>query len=428
MEHIREINHDAYEWFDSMLAYVHSYEATKPKQHPALYSVFYPGGDNDKLFASDAEMIAPNASGGFDHDAPVLNGTKVVLIDTDHILWTETNGADWAWRVFTRGAGGFAIMDGGYSDYDDQGGGATYPDAENFRYNLGWILEYANRMNLSAMKPTSNTSLCSTGYCLRNAVSSGAEYLVYSPNGSSITVDLSAVSSLKTLTVEWFNPATGATISGGSTNGGTTRSFNAPFSGSAVLYIHDVVFSTTLRTIGGQDGWILEKNETSNKGGTLNKGSKKLKIGDNAANKQYLSILSFDTSALPDGAVITSVTLMLKLAGVAGTNPFQTHGVLLADICQGPFSGNPALQLTDFNSVCSKNNVLSYTNTKVDKWYSQSLNEGDFQYINLEGVTQFRLRFTNDDNHDFGADFLKIKSGNTGAANRPKLIIEYNMP
>ena len=41
-----------------------------------------------------------------------------------------------------------------------------------------------------------------------NAIS-GAEYLVYAPSGGSFTVDLSAMSSPRTLAVEWFNPSTG---------------------------------------------------------------------------------------------------------------------------------------------------------------------------------------------------------------------------
>ena len=151
--------YDAFGWLDHMLEYIHSYEAAKPKQHPVLYSVFYPGGNNDVLFASNAEMIAPNGDGGFYHDCPPLDGKKVVLIDTDHIAWTETNDADWAWRAFARGAGGVAIMDGGYSDYDDQGGGARYNDAENFRYNLGWILDYANRVNSGGNDSTQGSML-----------------------------------------------------------------------------------------------------------------------------------------------------------------------------------------------------------------------------------------------------------------------------
>ncbi len=180
-----------------------------------------------------------------------------------------------------------------------------------------------------------------------------------------------------------------------------------------------------IRSISSQDGWILEKNENSGAGRKLNKGSQVLKIGDNAANKQFRSILSFDTSALPDGAVIVSAALTFKYASVAGTNPFTTHGNLLVDIRNGSFSDNPALQRGDFKNAASKNKVLSYTNNKVNKWYSQSLSADDFQYINLTGMTQFRLRFNIDDNNDSGTDCLKIYSGNAGVASRPKLIIQY---
>ncbi len=177
------------------------------------------------------------------------------------------------------------------------------------------------------------------------------------------------------------------------------------------------------------DGWILESAETSNIGGSLNKVATTLRLGDDAANKQYRAILSFDTSSLPAGAMITSVTLRFKYAGKTGSIPFGLHGSLLADMCQGAFKGNPDLQLGDFKIACSKNKVLTYTNIKVDNWYSKSLNPLDFQYVNPGGVTQFRLRFAKDDNNDFGADFLKIYSGNAvEAADRPQLAIEYYIP
>ena len=253
---------DAFGWVDHMIDYIHVYEATKPKQHPVLYSTFIRGGNNDILFASNAEMIAPNIDGGFSFDSPPLNGTKVVLIDTDHILWTETKGTDWAWRAFARGAGGFAMMDGGYSNYDDQGGGATYNESENFRYNLGWIRDWANRINLEAMTPRGD--LCSTGHCLANPVAGGAEYLVYVPSGSTatamleglgmrrqdhrrlgsiylpsdstVTVDLSATPG--SFSVEWFNPRTGEVTPGETVAGGASHHFIPPFTGGAVLYLH----------------------------------------------------------------------------------------------------------------------------------------------------------------------------------------------
>ena len=50
-----------------------------------------------------------------------------------------------------------------------------------------------------------------------------------------VTVDLSAAS--ETFSVEWFNPTTAEATDAGTTSGGTSRYFTAPFSGDAVLYI-----------------------------------------------------------------------------------------------------------------------------------------------------------------------------------------------
>ncbi len=183
----------------------------------------------------------------------------------------------------------------------------------------------------------------------------------------------------------------------------------------------------TYKSFGRVDGWVLESSETSGKGGSMNGTATTFLLGDNAANKQYRSILSFNTSLLPDNAVIVSVTLKFKHAGVSGTSPFNTHGKLLADIRKGAFSGNKALQIGDFSAAASKNKTLLFTN-KVNNWYSKSLNPVNFLYLNLGGVTQFRLRFTLDDNNDFGADFLKIYSGNAAEANRPQLVVEYFVP
>jgi hypothetical protein len=44
------------------------------------------------------------------------------------------------------------------------------------------------------------------------------------------------------------------------------------------------------------------------------------------------------------------------------------------------------------------------------------------------GATQFRLRFKKDDNNDFGADFLKIFSGDADEADHLQLIVEYYVP
>ncbi len=51
----------------------------------------------------------------------------------------------------------------------------------------------------------------------------------------------------------------------------------------------------------------------------------------------------FDTTGLPDNAVIQSVTLEIKQSGSpVGSNPFNILGALLVDIRKGTF-GAPAL-------------------------------------------------------------------------------------
>ena len=109
---------------------------------------------------------------------------------------------------------------------------------DNFRDNLGYILKYSRKLNLASVTP--NNSLSSTQYCLAQSSPVGAEYLVYAPSGGSFTVNLSAMSASRTLSVEWFNPSTGAAITGVPIPAGSSsQSFSPPFSGDAVLYLVD---------------------------------------------------------------------------------------------------------------------------------------------------------------------------------------------
>lgn len=195
-------------------------------------------------------------------------------------------------------------------------------------------------------------------------------------------------------------------------------------------YIQSAPTSTTLtaRSTGGYDGWVLESGENTSMGGSLNATKSTFFVGDNAQNKQYRGILSFDTSSIPDSATITSVTLKLRYGGVAGTNPFSTHGPLFVDIITGAFGGNKGLQVGDFEAASSVDGVMVIANTPVSNWYSSLLGSGNYGLINLTGITQIRLRFSLDDNNDSGADYLKLYSGNALTSYRPRLIIQYTVP
>src|SRR5437660_9387136 len=97
------------------------------------------------------------------------------------------------------------------------------PDSrwDNMRNNLGYTVSYANKMDLAKMTPKGGLS--STDYCLAQTPSVGAEYLVYAPNGGSFTVNLSAMPSSRSLTVEWLNPSSGAITTGGTIAGGSAN-------------------------------------------------------------------------------------------------------------------------------------------------------------------------------------------------------------
>ena len=162
--------------------------------------------------------------------------------------------------------------------------------------------------------------------------------------------------------------------------------------------------SKTIISTAAQDGWTLELAENSNTGSSANATATTFRLGDKAGDKQYRSILSFNTSLLPPGAVISSVTLKIKSAGApVGTNPFTTHGALTVDVKKGAFANSALLQAGDFQAAASKLAVTTMPKTPLSGWYSRALPATSFGYINRTGVTQFRLRFALDDNEDMSA-------------------------
>lgn len=176
------------------------------------------------------------------------------------------------------------------------------------------------------------------------------------------------------------------------------------------------------------DGWVLESGENSNVGGQVNNVGLTFVVGDNADNKQYRAILQFDTSSLPDTAVITKTTLKIMQQGLVGTNPFNTHGLLRADIRKPYFGTSAALQVSDFQAGANRTSAAIFGTTPVSNWYRAVLSNASNRFVNRFGKTQFRLRFSLDDNNDNGADYMKFYSGDAAAATQPKLIVTYYIP
>lgn len=249
-----EASSDSIWWNNHQIAHIRSYESEKAHRHPIGYAA--PIGVKDSaIYSSDADWVAP-----YVEVSPASScGTgkpacKVNINDSDHSyfeMWLETpqQNRNYEWENFTTG-NQVLFMDPYLVYYARENRNlctspshsiCREPDSryENFRDNLGYILKYSRKLNLSNVSPRG--SLCSTGYCLAQTPSVGAEYLVYAPVGSAFTVDLSAMSRSRSLAVEWFNPSTAAVITGKSVSAGSSAQvFAPPFTGDAVLYLVDI--------------------------------------------------------------------------------------------------------------------------------------------------------------------------------------------
>ncbi len=215
------------------------------------------------------------------------------------------------------------------------------------------------------------------------------------------------------------NPLGGAGIGNGNFSAGETYTINKSIT---------TLVNVTFKSNATYDGWVLESGENTNVGGTLDRGSTFFDVGDDPKDKQYRGFLSFNTSSLPDNAVVVSVQLKMKRQGIVGTDPFSTHGSLFIDIRSGSFSDNVALQKTDFAAAATTGSIRDSFAPLTSTWYATQLNDANLLLINKIGTTQFRLSFTKDDNDDLSADYMKFYSGSSTSANVPQLIVTYYVP
>ena len=247
---------------------------------------------------------------------------------------------------------------------------------------------------------------------------SGASFSASTGSGDTYTVTVDVTSGTGTLRLDVKNSGTGIQdLAGKDLNGGFT-------SGEVYTITREITLNSQAR----YDGWVLESTETSKTGGSRNIRGKVIKVGDDDYNRQYRGFLSFDTSGIPDTAVITKVTLMVKKAGLAGTDLYRSHRGLNVDIINPYFGNKPTLQSSDFQKRANLNLVGNFPKKPVLRWYTAVLDSAAYPYVNTTGLTQFRLRYKLDDNNDFGADYLKFYSGNAPLASRPQLIVEYYVP
>lgn len=175
----------------------------------------------------------------------------------------------------------------------------------------------------------------------------------------------------------------------------------------------------TVSSVAADDGYVKSTacGTTGNSVGTLSTPS----IGkgsDAACNRTFLS---FDTSAIPDGATVTRAYVQVTYSSAVGDPWASPAGnTLQVDVKNGLFNA-AATEASDYNATPTASGVAT-----IGKFTSGTKNSSDFNAaglaaINKTGKTQVRLRFQS--TQTASNNYVIITEG-TGA----KLIVEYIDP
>jgi hypothetical protein len=180
---------DTTQWQYWVITAVKDYEREMGyDSHPIGMTYLYPVAElsksNEPLWNSPADWISP----GFDDtlgegrwllDPPANDGSKVVLLDTDHFS-PFSSSALWVWKAFLRGHNpilyDLGILGGGVPA-DPSEGNPSFDSLEPARRAMGDTHGFAELINLNTMQP--RTDVCSTGFALADP---GKEYLILQLN------------------------------------------------------------------------------------------------------------------------------------------------------------------------------------------------------------------------------------------------------
>ncbi len=120
-----------------------------------------------------------------------------------------------------------------------------------------------------------------------------------------------------------------------------------------------------------------------------------ISVGENG-DVLRAGLVSFDTSAIPTGAAVTSASLYLIRGSGSGTSPFESVelGLPTLDVTTGSF-GQPAVETSDLTEAATATDAGCFQGTAKDAFYAVrvDLTAAGLAAINTAGLTQFRLTF-----------------------------------
>ncbi|MBN1764973.1 MAG: hypothetical protein JW860_06920 [Sedimentisphaerales bacterium] len=188
----------------------------------------------------------------------------------------------------------------------------------------------------------------------------------------------------------------------------------------------------TFLPVASEDGRIFNDNKGDVGLSSDDATNMALRLGD-YGKYGYKSILSFDTSDIPEDSIIESVYLEITRGDkpALAEDPFIWGGSCNIDIISGHFGASSALGIDDWDAPGSTA-IATFAGPDPGEdtpITSTAFNATGMDNINLEGKTQLRVYFTEriNDPCDVDVDFLGFYSGEYENSDyRPKLIITYN--
>jgi hypothetical protein len=178
---------------------------------------------------------------------------------------------------------------------------------------------------------------------------------------------------------------------------------------------------------GAQDGYVDIETNTINGNG--------LKMGDEGifccfggSDNNYRSILSFNTSSLPDNAQVTGATIYMIRSG-ADDNPFERNDKTpVLDIKKGHFGSSASLEVADGTASANGTDVGCFKGAVEGDNFALRIDvePSGFAYFNKTGVTQFRAYIQEE---DWSNEYINFyDGGGIAAALPPDVYAEQNPP